>query len=69
MVSIEKARSKKGQRKFLRITGDNNEKLVRSETMFQSLSVINNARATYEQLKRVFEGGEQIIDNTIKRKK
>lgn len=64
MVSIEKSRSKKGQRKFLRITGDNNEKLVRSETMFKSLAVINNARAVYEQLKRIFEGGEQIIDNT-----
>lgn len=64
MVSIEKSRSKKGQRKYLRITGDNNEKLVRSETMFKSLACINNARAVYEQLKRIFEGGEEIIDNT-----
>lgn len=70
MVTIEQSRSKKGgQRKYLRITGDNNEKLVRSETMFQSLSVINNARATYEQLKRIFEGGEEIMDNTKPKKK
>lgn len=64
MVSIEK--SKNGE-KFLRITGNNNEKLVRSETMFKSNAVRNNARAVYEQLKRIFEGGEEIVDNTKKK--
>lgn len=69
MVTIEKSRSKKGQRKYLRITGKNGKKLVSSETMFKSAACRKNARAVYEQLKKVFEGGQPIVDNSKPKKR
>lgn len=59
MVSIEK--SKNGQF-YARVTGGNNEKLMRSETVKTKQSAKKNLKAVYEQLHKIFgENGSCII--------
>lgn len=75
MVSIE--RSKKNGQFYARITGGNNEKLMRSETVKTKLSALKNLHAVYRQLEKIFDGvhastykelmdmiGGDIVDNT-----
>jgi len=51
MVSIEKS---KGGQFYARVTGKNNEKLVRSETLKDKRSVFKNQFALFKELAAVF---------------
>lgn len=71
MVSIE--RSKNGQF-YARITGWNNEKLMRSETLKSKQSVLKNLHAVYLQLEEIFGDLSatkqiEVVDNTKKKKR
>lgn len=67
MVSIEK--SKNGQF-YARITGGNNEKLMRSETVKQIKSAMKNLYAVYKQLDKIFgEGATELVEYNAKPKK